>query len=51
MSCLSENFFIKSKKQLKYLYSNYKRFALKQEEKQEQPMQNMKKDVIGTTGT
>lgn len=48
MSFLSENFSINSKKQLKYLYSNYKGFAIKQEE---QPRQNMKRDVIGTIGT
>lgn len=47
VSCLSENFSINSKKQLKDLYSKYKGFALYQEE---QPVQNMKQDVTGTTG-
>lgn len=50
LSHLSEKLDIKSKKQLKYLYSNYKGFTQNKWNKLEQLMQNMKLDVIGTIG-
>lgn len=47
VSHLSGKLDIISKKQLKHLYSNYKGLAQKKGKKLEQPMQNMKLDVIG----
>lgn len=51
MSHLSEKLDINGRKQLKYLYSNYKGFTQNKGKKLEQATQNMKLDVIQTTGT